>query len=195
MAHHCTHRVAHRVVAALVVAGALTAPVAQAQPVPDDPVLPDQPALPAEQVPAEQVLADPPVLTDEDQIRDVLTRQADASAAWDLAAAAELTCTGTGRAGLPSTGLFGADVEATLRGDPFGRSLAEQLSGATAQLRDALPQTSTRVSLAAVDNIVVAGDTATADVTMTYEIGTNPPQTQITRTTLLRQDGRWCTSI
>jgi hypothetical protein len=143
-----------------------------------------------------------PVVTDEEQIRDVLTRQAEASAAWDLATAAELTCTNSVQqiTGLPATGLFGTDIEATLRTDRVAGDLAEQISGATEELRRAMTgagaaNQTTSVHLTSVDNIAVAGDSATADVTMTVESGSNPPQTQVTQAALLRQNGQWCTTV
>jgi hypothetical protein len=41
-----------------------------------------------------------------------------------------------------------------------------------------------------VDNIVVTGDTATADITMTTTVG-KPPQTQVDQATLARENGQW----
>jgi hypothetical protein len=165
---------ANRVIAAaLIAAGSLVAgfgpaaPAAQAQPVPEP----------------------QPVLTDQEQIRDVLTRQADASAALDIATAASLNCPRGPQPGVPT---FGTDIESTLRGAQYG-SLADQISGATSQLIQAMPGRPVR--LAGIDDIVVAGDTATADLTMTIELAPNPPQTQITRANLLRQNGNWCVSV
>ena len=164
-----------RIVAAVLVAtGSLmlglgaVAPAAQAQPV--EPVQ--------------------PVPTDEEQIRDVLTRQAQASSALDLATAAQLTCPQGPQPGLPT---FGTDIESTLRGDGFGQSLVDQISGATTQLIQSMPGNPVR--LASIDNIVVTGDTATADLTMNMELSPNSPQTQITRATLLRQNDQWCVSV
>ncbi|KGI68749.1 hypothetical protein MJO55_16375 [Mycolicibacterium rufum] len=159
---------ANRIVAALVTAGSLllAAPAAQAQPSAE------------------------PVPSDEDQIRDVLTRQTEAGAALDLAAAARLSCSPAAPAWLPR---IGPDIGATLRDDPSATDLADQLSGPLADLRQALAG-STVVRLDGIDHVVVTGDTATADITVTTQSGTNPPQTQISRATLLRQDGRWCTA-
>ena len=160
---------ANRIVAALVTAGSLllAAPVAQAQP------------------------SAAPAPSDEDQIRDVLTRQAQAGAEFDLAAAARLSCSPAAPAWLPT---FGTDVGATLRDNTSATNLADQISGPLADLRQALAG-STVVRLDGIDHVVVTGDTATADITVTTESGTNPPQTQISRATLLRQDGRWCTAV
>ncbi len=161
---------ANRIVGALVTACTLllaTAPVAHAQPTAE------------------------PVPSDEDQIRDVLTRQAQASADLDLAAAARLSCSPAAPAWLPT---FGTDTGATLRNDAFAANLADQISGPIADLRQALIG-STVVRPAGVDNIVVTGDSATADITVTAESGASPPQTQTARATLLRQDGRWCTAV
>lgn len=158
-----------RIVGALVTAGSLllAAPPAQAQPSAE------------------------PAPSDEDQIRDVLTRQAQAGADLDLATAARLSCSPTSPAWLPT---FGTDIGATLRNDASATNVADQISGPIADLRQALAG-STVVRLDGVDNIVVTGDSATADITVTTESGANPPQTQISRATLLRQDGRWCTAV
>ncbi|RZT16141.1 hypothetical protein EV589_4298 [Mycobacterium sp. BK558] len=160
----------NRIVGALVTAGSLllAAPVAHAQPPTPE-----------------------PVPSDEDQIRDVLTRQAQASAELDLATAAQLSCTPAAPAWLPT---FGTDIGATLRNDASATNLADQISGPIADLRQALAG-STVVRLDGIDHVVVTGDTATADITVTTESGSNPPQTQITRATLRRQDGRWCTAV
>jgi hypothetical protein len=165
-----TDCMANRIVTAVLVAGSLTlgivAPAAGAQ----------------------------PVLTDEQQIQDVLTRQAQASAALDIAAAAELTCAHSVEAipGLP-TALLGPDLESTLRSDQGSQNLAAQISGVTTALRQAMPGSTAQ--LAGIDNIVVAGDTATADVTVTFQTSPDKPQTQTTRASLLRQDGQWCTTV
>jgi hypothetical protein len=42
-----------------------------------------------------------------------------------------------------------------------------------------------------VDNIVVTGDTATADIAMTTTVGAKPPQTQVDQATLAREKGQW----
>lgn len=134
--------------------------------------------------------AQTPMPTDEEQIRDVLTRQSGASAALDLATTAQLICQPAPRGGIPT---FGPDIESTLRGDQFSRSLAEQISGATRQLTKVMAATPVR--LASIDDIVVTADTATADLTMTIDMPPNPPQTQITRANLLRQNGQWCIAV
>jgi len=151
---------------------------------------------------AQPVVDNQPVITDEEQIRDVLTRQAEASAALDLATAAELTCTKSVQqvTGLPTTGLFGTDIESMLRTDQSATDLVGQISGATEELRRAMTGAGAAsqlpsVHLTSVDNIAVAGDSATADVTMTVESGPNPPQAQVAHAALLRQNGQWCTTF
>jgi hypothetical protein len=42
-----------------------------------------------------------------------------------------------------------------------------------------------------VDNIVVTGDAATADLTMTAIVGAKPSRTQVDQATLVREGGHW----
>ena len=102
-----------RIVGALVTAGSLllAAPPAQAQPSAE------------------------PAPSDEDQIRDVLTRQAQAGADLDLATAARLSCSPTSPAWLPT---FGTDIGATRRNDASATNVADQISGPIADLRQAV---------------------------------------------------------
>ena len=98
------------------------------------------------------------------------------------------------------TGLFGTDIESMLRTDQSATDLVGQISGATEELRRAMTGAGAAsqlpsVHLTSVDNIAVAGDSATADVTMTVESGPNPPQTQVAHAALLRQNGQWCTTF
>jgi hypothetical protein len=47
------------------------------------------------------------------------------------------------------------------------------------------------VQLVGVENIVVKGDTATADVTLTQRVGDGPPENRTTSASLVRMDGQW----
>jgi hypothetical protein len=47
------------------------------------------------------------------------------------------------------------------------------------------------VQLVQVDNIVVKGDTATADTTVTQRMGNHPPDTRTSPANLIREDGKW----
>ena len=47
------------------------------------------------------------------------------------------------------------------------------------------------VQLVKVDNIVVTGDTATADATLTQRVGDKEPQSRTSPVTLVREGGTW----
>jgi len=47
------------------------------------------------------------------------------------------------------------------------------------------------IHLVQVDNIVVKGDAATADVTLTQRLGKQPADTKTTPATLVRMEGKW----
>ena len=47
------------------------------------------------------------------------------------------------------------------------------------------------IHLVQVDNIVVKGDAATADVTLTQRLGKQPADTKTTPATLVRVEGKW----
>jgi len=157
-----------------------------------------------------------PMASDEDQIRDVLTQEGAAFTDWNFAKVGELTCpqfreqaTSTDAA-IPPMSMFPASAASSLGPQGFADQLAAQFAGAsndsllavsnavihqdepaykTAML-DVVKQ-SMSIHLVQVDNIVVKGDTATADVLLTQRLGKQPPDTKTTPATLVRMDGKW----
>lgn len=152
------------------------------------------------------------VTTDEVHIREVLARVADAS--WDAAKTAELTCAKyrEGRNTSPEGLVPPMEVlrpEPPIDANRFAQTLAEQFTGASTEATRAVADAviandqqayraamtevvkqSTKVRLDKADNIVVDGDTATADVSLTLTIG-NRSQTATRNVTLVREDGKW----
>jgi hypothetical protein len=65
-----------------------------------------------------------------------------------------------------------------------------------AAMLDLLTESST-LTIENIDNVRVAGDTASADVTLTRVMGDTPPQTTTESTPFVREDGRWldCSDI
>jgi hypothetical protein len=60
----------------------------------------------------------------------------------------------------------------------------------TAAMTDVLKQ-SAKIKLDKVDNIKVNGDAATADVTLSFTLGTQPPENVTTTAHLVREGGQW----
>jgi hypothetical protein len=171
---------------------------------------PTSPAAPASAAPST------PSGSDEDQVRDVLTKEGAAFSAWDFERVAEFTCAkfrdeakSTDKA-IPPMNMFPADAAASVGPQAFADQIGAQFVGADgeslravaeavirqdeaaykAAMLDVVKQSSS-VQLVMVDNIVVKGDTATADATVTQRIGRQPPDTRTTPATLVREGGQW----
>lgn len=155
-----------------------------------------------------------PQTSDEDQIREVLFAVVDAG--WDAGKTAELTCQQYRREEAPYSDMVppmdtfsAADVSA-VGTDQFAQILGEQFPGAApdslravadAVVRNDQPayaaamtdvmKKSSKVELDKVDNIKVNGDAATADVTVTFTVGSQPPNTRTTEVDVVREDGEW----
>jgi|GEM_PF-4853508 len=153
---------------------------------------------------------------DEEQVRAVLQEKGDAFTAWDTDRVAELTCAKYREDSrsldelVPPMDMFPADESAALGPQGLADLLAEQFTGATPEsllavstavvdqnepaYHDAMLDVVKQIyslKLDKIDNIEVDGDTATADTTLTQTMGAQPPQTQTTKVTLVREDGEW----
>jgi hypothetical protein len=157
-----------------------------------------------------------PKASDEDQVRDVLTQEGAALSVWNFEKVGELTCpqfreqaTSTEGA-VPPMSAFPAQAAASIGAQAFADELGAQFVGASSEslravadavigqndgaykaaMLDVVKQ-SMSVQLVQIDNIVVKGDSATADVTLTQRIGKQAPETRTTPATLARIDGKW----
>jgi hypothetical protein len=157
-----------------------------------------------------------PKASDEDQIRDVLTREGAAFSVWNLEKVGELTCPQyreqamSTEDAVPPMSTFPAEAAASLGTQAFAEQLGAQFTGASNDSLNAVADAVIRqdevaykaamlevvkqsmsIQLAQVDNIVIKGDSATADVTLTQRMGKQPPETRTTPATLVRMDGKW----
>ena len=99
---------------------------------------------------------------------------------------------------------------ASIGPEKFAQNLGEQFTGASPEsLRAAADaviandeaayvpamkevlEKSMQFRLDSVDNIVVSGDTATADVTATVNVGAQPARTSTDQAQLVKEDGQW----
>ena len=127
-----------------------------------------------------------PAASDEDQIRDVLTKEAAAFSAWDFNKVAEFTCAQfreqakSADSAIPPMSTFPA-ADAVIRQDEsaYEPAMLEVVKH------------SRSVQLVLVDKIAVKGDTATADAMVTQRMGAQPPDAKTTPATLIREDGEW----
>jgi hypothetical protein len=157
-----------------------------------------------------------PKASDEDQVRDVLTQEGVAFSVWNFEKVGELTCPQfrdqamSTEGAVPPMSAFPADAAASLGPQGFADQVGAQFAGASneallavanavigqdegaykAAMLDVVKQ-SMSIQLTQIDNIVVKGDSATADVTLTQRIGKQPPETRTTPATLARIDGKW----
>jgi|SRR4051794_10081159 hypothetical protein len=154
--------------------------------------------------------------SDEDQIRDVLTQEGAAFTAWNFDKVGELTCpqfrekARSVDGAVPPMSMFPASAASSLGPQGFADQVGAQFKGASnesllavadAVIRQDEPayktamlevvKQSMSVHLLLVDNIVVKGDAATADVTLTQRLGEQPPDTKTTPATLVKMDGKW----
>jgi hypothetical protein len=154
--------------------------------------------------------------SDEDQIRDVLNQEGAAFTAWNFDKVGELTCpqfrekAASTDGAVPPMSMFPASAAASLGPQGFADQIGAQFKGASnesllavadAVIRQDEPayktamfevvKQSMSIHLLLVDNIVVKGDAATADVTLTQRLGEQPPDTKTTPATLVKMDGKW----
>jgi hypothetical protein len=157
-----------------------------------------------------------PAASDEDQIRDVLTKEAAAFSAWDFDKVAEFTCAQfreqakSADSAIPPMSTFPAADAASIGPQAFADQLGKQFAGASDESLRAVADAVIRqdegaykpamlevvkhsmsVQLVEVDKIAVNGDTATADAMVTQRMGTQPPDIRTTPATLIREDGEW----
>jgi hypothetical protein len=157
-----------------------------------------------------------PQASDEDQIRDVMTKESAAFSAWDFDTVGQFTCAKyrdhakSVDSAIPAMTMFSADTAASMGAPAFAAQLGGEFAGASEQslqavadaiirqdeaaykvaMLDVVKQTMS-VQLVTVDNVVINGDAATADATMTQRVGTKEPQSRTTPVTLVREDGKW----
>jgi hypothetical protein len=154
--------------------------------------------------------------SNEDQIRDVLTKESQAFSAFDFDKVAEFTCAkyrdqakDAGGA-IPPMSMFPASAASSIGAQAFADQLGAQFGGASRQsllavadavikqdepaykaaMLDVVKQTMS-VQLVQVENILVSGNTATADATVTQRVGTKPPDTRTSPANFVLEDGQW----
>lgn len=157
-----------------------------------------------------------PTGSDEDQIRGLITNEAAALSVWDFDKVAEFTCAQFREqaksidSAIPPMSTFPAADAASVGPQAFADQLGKQFTGASPESLRAVADAVIRqdegayktamlevvkhsmsVQLVEVDNIVVKGDTATADAMVTRRIGKQPPDTRTSPATLIREDGEW----
>ena len=111
---------------------------------------------------------------------------------------------------VPPMSTFPVDTVSAMGAETFANNLTEQFAGASPEstravadaviandeaayltaMTDVMKQSMT-LRLDKVENIVVTGDTATADVTITAIIGGQQEQTQSDQAELVKEDGEW----
>jgi hypothetical protein len=169
-------------------------------------------------VPAPSPSAAADTNADEEQIGDLMNQATDATNTWDGTRMGELTCARYRAEAssfsdvVPPMDIFSSAKEAavSLGPDKFAELIGEQFTGASPEslravadavirddpaayhpaMFDVMKQVS-KFRLDKVDNVVVNGDNATADATITFTIGAQPPETQQAEVELVREDGQW----
>jgi PBP1b-binding outer membrane lipoprotein LpoB len=176
----------------------------------------DTAATSTSSVAKESSAAPTPKASDDDQIRDVMNQESAAFSAWDFAKVGTFTCakfrsyaTSVDSA-IPPMKMFSADTAASMGAQEYGAQIGQEFAGASEQslqavadaiirqdeaaykaaMLDVVKQTMS-VQLVKVDNIVVNGDTATADATLTQRVGNKEPQSRTSAITLVREGGTW----
>jgi hypothetical protein len=155
---------------------------------------------------------------DQEEIRGLLNQAGEAANAWDGAKMAELTCERYREQAssfsdvVPPMDVFSSAAEAATEMGPeqFATLIGEQFGGASPESLQAVADAvirndqvayqpamlevikqSMKFKLDKVENIAVDGDTATADTTISYTIGSQPPQSETTEAKLVKEDGKW----
>jgi|SRR5690348_2964521 len=158
----------------------------------------------------------PQPASDEDQVRGVLTQEGAAFTAWDFDTVGRLTCTQfreqakSPDKAIPPMTMFAASDAAAVGPQGFADQLGKQFTGASndsllkvadavigqdaaaykTSMLDVVKQSMTTV-LVQVDNVVINGDNATADITVTQRLGMQAPDTRTMPASLVREDGQW----
>jgi hypothetical protein len=181
----------------------------------------DSTATSTPSVAKESSAASTPKASDDDQIRDVITQESAAFGAWDFNKVGQFTCpkyrdhASSVDSAIPAMKMFSAQSAASMGAQAFATQLGTEFAGASEQslqavadavirqdepaykvaMLDVVKQTMS-IQLVKVDNIVVNGDTATADAMLTQRIGNKEPQPRTTPVTLVRENGKWldCTA-
>lgn len=156
--------------------------------------------------------------TDEQQIRGLYAQMSSVFGSWDGQQAANLTCAKFREKALhvfdnaaPPISAFGSPEQLKATGvdqltvnlapkfspasEPAVRQVAQALvandtNAYSAAMRQVMKEGSS-ITVDKVDNIVINGDTATADSTTTRKAFTQPAQTQISHDQLVRENGQW----
>ena len=163
-----------------------------------------------------------PTVSDEDQIRDVISRLSEAHGASDLDTVAELTCAelsdqanapleAVPTDAVPPMNVLPLDMFSTMAPDKLAEALGQEYTGASdssllalatalinrdeaaykVAMADVMSQ-SLKLRVDKVDNVVVNGDTATADATMVITAGGEMSyNADVSQFTLVREDGKW----
>jgi hypothetical protein len=157
-----------------------------------------------------------PTASDEDQIREVLTQEGAALSTWDLEKVGELTCAQfreqakSTEGAVPPMNMFPLEASASIGPQALADQIGAQFTGASAQslravadaiigrndaayktaMLDVVKQSSS-IKLDKVDNIVVQGNIATSDVTLTQTVGNQPPNTRTEAARLVKEGGQW----
>lgn len=155
---------------------------------------------------------------DQEEIKSLLNQAGEAANAWDGAKMAELTCEKYREQAssfadvVPPMDVFSSAAEAatTMGPEQFATLIGEQFNGASPEALRAVADAviandetayqpamlevikqSMNFKLEKVENIAVDGDTATADTTISYTIGSQPAKSETTEATLIKENGKW----
>jgi hypothetical protein len=160
-----------------------------------------------------------PTASDEDRIRDVIDRVAEAQggaddgdlAAWTCAKYRDDIATGPSLDDVPPMNALPLDVFSTMSPEELAERLGVEYTGASAEsvraladalirrdeaayteaMADVMVQTM-KVRVDKLENVVVNGDTATADAALVISTGGKMSYTtDVSQFTLVREDGQW----
>jgi hypothetical protein len=178
-------------------------------------------ATPTSSAPKESSAQPTPQASDEEQIRDAMSKESAAFSAWDFDTVAQYTCAKyrdhakSVDSAIPAMKMFSADSAASMGAQAFAAQLGQEFPGASDQslqaVADALirqdeaaykaamfdvVKQSMSVQFVGIDNIVITGDSATGNATVTQRIGNKEPQSRTSQVTFVREDGKWldCTA-
>jgi hypothetical protein len=173
-------------------------------------------ATPTSSVAKESSAAPTPKASDEDQIRDVMTKESAAFSAWDFNTVGQFTCAkyrehaASVDSAIPPMSMFSAENAASMGVQGFAAQLGQEFAGASQPSLEAVADAIIRndeaaykvamldvvkqsmsVQFVGLDKIVITGDAASADATMTQRIGNKEPETRTTPVAFVREDGKW----
>lgn len=157
-----------------------------------------------------------PTVSDEEQIRALVNEEGDAFADWDMDKVAELTCAQYREEArslddvVPPMDMFPAEESAAIGPDQFAELLGQQFTGASSESLHTVADAVIRqdeaayqtamldvvkqiysVRLEKVEDIKVNGDKATAQTTISQNMSGQPPKTDTSTITLVRENGEW----